>query len=288
MAKRGRPRKSEAEKSPLTKAYENALKSCDKGFKYILDNYNPLTREEEKTASADDLVLHNFRYMFRAFKKFLINIPLSEYCSEIYAGLYEAVRKFDRTKNIKFITFAQAYVNLYLLNYARKQENIISFNPSAINKIKTMQKFIYNYRDEFDRDPTPEEVCKKFKLSMETYQKYLFYCNSFLVNSLDEVLRDGDKGQTGSHTRTRADVISGKDVVDQDDVDFVKDLEKKELLNEIQALLKSYSKLEQNVIKDLYINNRSVKETAKRAKITSTKVTKIRETVLSNLRAALV
>ena len=64
-------------------------------------------------------------------------------------------------------------------------------------------------------------------------------------------------------------------------------LEKKELLNEIQALLKSYSKLEQNVIKDLYINNRSVKETAKRAKITSTKVTKIRETVLSNLRTAL-
>ena len=287
MAKRGRPRKSEAEKSPLTKAYENALKSCDKGFKYILDNYNPLTREEEKTASADDLVLHNFRYMFRAFKKFLINIPLSEYCSEIYAGLYEAVRKFDRSKNIKFITFAQAYVNLYLLNYARKQENIISFNPSAINKIKTMQKFIYNYRDEFNRDPSPEEVCKKFKLSMETYQKYLFYCNSFLVNSLDEVMREGDKGHTGSHTRTRADVISGKDVVDQDDEDFVKDLEKKELLDEIQALLKSYSKLEQNVIKDLYINNRSVKETAKRAKITSTKVTKIRETVLSNLRTAL-
>lgn len=285
MAKRGRPKKTNAEKSPVTKAYEKALKSCDNGFKQILDNYNPLTREEEKTCSETDLVLHNFRYMFRAFRKYLVNIPLPEYCSEIYAALYDAAARFDRNKNMKFITYAQSYVNLYLLNYARKTENIISFNPSAINKIKTIQKFMYNFEDNYGRPVTKDDVIKKFKLSDKLYEQYMYYCKSFLVDSLNDYVgqtKDKEKEQ-----RTRADIISASDVVNLDEKPFVEEVEKNELYTLIKKYLSEFPEIQQKILKAIYLENEPVKAVAKSLNISVRKCEKLKEEAISNLRVML-
>lgn len=286
MAKRGRPKKSDAEKSPITKAYESALKNCNSGFKYILDNYDPLTREEEKICSETDLVLHNFRYMFRTFKKYLVNIPLPEYCSEIYAALYDAASRFDRNKNMKFITYAQSYVNLYLLNYARRQENIISFNPSAINKIKTIQKFMYNFESTYGRPVTKEDVIKKFKMTEKLYEQYMYYCKSFLVDSLNEAIGQ-DKSHSSMQERTRADIISPRDVVDMDEESFVETVEKTELYNLIKKYLQQFPDIQQKILKAVYIENESIRSIAKSLNISTKKCEKLKDEAISRLRVML-
>lgn len=285
MAKRGRPKKSNAEKSPVTIAYQNALKSCNSGFKHILDNYNPLTREEEKTCSSTDLVLHNFRYFFRAFKKYMVSIPIPEYCSEIFAALYDAAERFDRKKNMKFITYAQSYVNLYLLNYCRRQENIVSFNPSAINKIKTIQKFMYTFEEEHGRPYTKEDVIKKFKLTEKAYKQYMFYCNSFLNDSLDEEIYQDSDGHLG---RTRADIISAKDVVNCDEESFVENYEKQELVQLVRANLKTFPEQQQIVLSKLYFGGEDPKVLAKSMNISVSRLNKIKDAALTSLRRIMV
>lgn len=249
-------------------------------YKYILDNYNPLTREEELNASPNDLVLHNFRYMFTAFKKYMAWMSHDEYASEIIAGLYDAANRFDKNSGYKFFTYAKNYVNLYLINYKRKFQNVITFNPSILNKIETLKTYIAKYKETHDGEmPSKKEIMAKFKYSEKIYKQYMSYINQFNLVSIDKQI---GKDNEGSQTKTVADILSAKDIVNMDEESS--EIETNDTINNMRVAFKQLNKFEQYVVDHLVIRNEPIGKIAKAMKTNNSKVQEIRENAINKIR----
>jgi RNA polymerase primary sigma factor len=69
---------------------------------------DPLTREEEKTATRDMLVVHNMRFAYLWGSRFANNNKLPRYdcIQEAAIGLCEAAKRFKPEKGHKFISYA--------------------------------------------------------------------------------------------------------------------------------------------------------------------------------------
>lgn len=251
-------------------------------YKYILDNYDPLTREEELNASPNDLVLHNFRYMFTAFKKYMTWMTHDEYASEIIAGLYDAANRFDKNSGYKFFTYAKNYVNLYLINYKRKFQNVITFNPSILNKIETLKTYIAKYKETHDgKMPSKKEIMAKFKYSEKIYKQYMSYINQFNLVSVDKQI---GKDNEGSQTKTVADILSAKDIVNMDEVEISTSCEKQDMIENMKVAFKKLNKYEQYVVDHYILRNEPLGKIAKAMKTNNAKVQEIHASAINKMR----
>ncbi len=261
-----------------------AGKQLSANYKYILDNYKPLSKEEEQTASPHDLVMHNFRYMFTAFKKYMAWMSHDEYASEIIAGLYDAANRFDKNSGYKFFTYAKNYVNLYLINYKRKFQNVVSFNPSILNKIETLKTFIANYKNANNgKEPSKKEIIAKFKYSDKTYKQYMGYITQFNLVSIDKEI--GNSSSNSSQNRTVADVLSPKDIVDMDEAEIAGSCEKRDMIENMKVAFKKLNKYEQYVIDHYVLRNEPLGKIAKAMKTNNAKVQEIHASAINKMRS---
>lgn len=253
-------------------------------YKYILDNYKPLTKEEELIATPHDLVMHNFRYMFTAFKKYMAWMSHDEYASEIIAGLYDAANRFDKNSGYKFFTYAKNYVNLYLINYKRKFQNVVSFNPSILNKIETLKTFIANYTEKHGEKPSKSEILKKFNYSEKMYKQYMGYITQFNLVPLDKKIAK-DKSDSSNQSRTISEVISADDIVDMDDVQTDELYEKQDMIESMKVAFKQLNKYEQYVIDHYVLRNEPLGKIAKAMKTNNAKVQEIHASAINKMRS---
>lgn len=179
----------------------------------ILDKYAPLSIEEQRTATNEQLVLHNLRLMVKKYKKFMENMSFSEYFSEIIAGMYDAADRFDRNRNLKFATFAEHYVKLYLREHLNCFKNVtVSYNPMAMKKIKAIKKFITLFKAENDgKEPSKADFIKHFNWTEKSYYKSMGYLADADYVYINESVKDFSS-KDGNHEKTRGDFIGNKDV----------------------------------------------------------------------------
>ena len=73
----------------------------------------PLTPEQEKTATPEELITHNLRFVVshvgKNFRKY--GLPIGDLISHGNVGLVTAAHKFDATRGFKFITYALWWIN---------------------------------------------------------------------------------------------------------------------------------------------------------------------------------
>jgi RNA polymerase primary sigma factor len=70
-----------------------------------------LTREQEADATRDQLIESNLRFVVQVAKQYQgMGLELEDLIAFGNLGLFEAAERFDRTRKIKFITFAVWYV----------------------------------------------------------------------------------------------------------------------------------------------------------------------------------
>lgn len=79
-----------------------------------IGEYKQLTKDEEKTATVDELVLSNLKFVIKVAHEYKQYMELEDLIQEGNKGLVEAANKFDRTRNIKFITYAVFYIRKYM------------------------------------------------------------------------------------------------------------------------------------------------------------------------------
>ncbi len=279
QSKRGR--KPKGYRSPEHDEINKKINSVSVTWKHIMDNNNPLTREEERDASATDLVMHNMRFMFSHFKKYLLWMSIDEYCSEIVAGLYDAANRFDRDAGIKFFTYAKSYVNLYLINYKRRMENSSSVNASAINKVECLKTFIANYQEQFDRSPTKKEILDKFHYTPKMYKQYMYYAKALGAISIDMKMEESG---SGSNVKTVGDMIMPEHVVGQENIFVNDEYENKDLKENLKTAINKLSSTEQYVITELHLNNSPYSKISKQIHCNNNEIRRIEQSALNKLK----
>ena len=79
-----------------------------------IDKYRPLSRAEEKTATKEELITANLKFVMKIAHEYKHMHNLDELIQEGNVGLIHAASRFDPSENIKFITFAVHYIRKYM------------------------------------------------------------------------------------------------------------------------------------------------------------------------------
>ena len=152
-----------------------------RNLKLYLDEiakFPPLTEEEEKRvgerAREGDLVAlrrlieSNLKFVVSYVKKYRgMGLGLLDLINEGNVGLIEAAKRFDPTRNVRFISYAVWWIRQAILHALSQYSRIYNIPQKLSDQISAMKKKTAELKGELGREPTRAEVARTMGLSEE-------------------------------------------------------------------------------------------------------------------------
>jgi RNA polymerase primary sigma factor len=143
-----------------------------------INKYPMITVEEEVELSirirgGDDqalekLVLSNLRFVISVAKQYLNQgLSFSDLINEGNVGLVKAAKKFDETRGFKFISYAVWWIRQSIIQAISEQTRTVRLPLNRLSSINKITKAIVHLEQEFEREPTDEEIAGYLDLSSE-------------------------------------------------------------------------------------------------------------------------
>jgi RNA polymerase primary sigma factor len=154
----------------------------------ILDQYlfevskTPLLTAQQEIAIArlvqagdaeamQELVKRNLRFVISVAKKYQNRgLPLTDLIGEGNLGLLTAARKFDPDQGVKFISYAVWWIRQAILASLARQGRTVRVPLNRTADLSRIVRASETLRQEFLREPTPEEIAHATGLSLEVVQ----------------------------------------------------------------------------------------------------------------------
>ncbi|MDE7375066.1 MAG: RNA polymerase sigma factor RpoD/SigA [Odoribacter sp.] len=129
-------------------------------------------------AAREKLVLGNLRFVVSVAKQYQNHgLTLGDLINEGNLGLIKAAECFDETKGFKFISYAVWWIRQSILQAIAENARMIRL---PLNKISMINKVNHCYaalEQEFQREPTEEEVAEKMDVASEDIKENLKIAN---------------------------------------------------------------------------------------------------------------
>lgn len=189
-------------------------------------------------------------------------------------GLFDAAKKFDPSKNIKFKTFAEYRIRGAILDEMRKLD---WFSRSLRDKQNRVGKAIVDLELKLGRDPEEFEVAEAMDMSLEDYRSLLTEVSHLGCVSLNETLDSSQEGRTfmDSITDERSEILPGARI------------ENTQLTEKIATILKQLSEKERLVIALYYYEELTQKEIAEVLELSEGRVSQLHSQALIKLKTKL-
>ncbi len=140
-----------------------------------------LTPDEEKALAREvragdekamqELAKRNLRFVISVAKKYQNRgLPLSDLIGEGNVGLLTAARKFDPDQGVKFISYAVWWIRQAILASLARQGRTVRVPLNRTADLSRIVRTAEALRQEFRREPTPEEISRATELSLEVVQ----------------------------------------------------------------------------------------------------------------------
>lgn len=145
--------------------------------------------------SLDRLVKANLRFVVSVAKQYQNQgLSLPDLINEGNLGLIKAAIRFDETRGFKFISYAVWWIRQSILQSLAEQSRIVRLPLNKVGLTNRISKAFQQLEQEFEREPTPEEVAELLEVCLEDVAASMSV-NSRHV-SMDSPLSDGDDGIT--------------------------------------------------------------------------------------------
>ncbi|HON19665.1 MAG TPA: RNA polymerase sigma factor RpoD/SigA [Salinivirgaceae bacterium] len=223
----------------------------------------------------DRLVKANLRFVVSVAKQYQNSgLSLQDLINEGNVGLIRAAKRFDETRGFKFISYAVWWIRQSIMQAIAENSRIVRV-PANKNEIsRKINGEFSRLEQEFQREPTPEEIAESMGLSTSDVKQILGILGKTAI-SLDNTFSDDDD------TRI-SDVIVATDSPSPD-----KELIETSLKIEIERTLKTLSRREADVIRYYYGINAemlNLEEIGERLGLTRERVRQIKEKAIRRLK----
>lgn len=225
----------------------------------------------------NQLVCANLKFVVSVCRNFRnLGLSLSDLINEGNLGLIRAAKRFDETRQFKFISYAVWWVRQSILQALADQSRLVKLPPNRIGMINRIGKSRIRLEQRLGRSPTPEELSENLQVEIPVLEE------NAKINleplSLDAPLSsDEDAGLI--------DLLKDDKTVGPEET-----LTEWEVQEAIETALTSLNPKEQSVLR-LYFGIQigttlSLEEIGTRLSLTRERVRQIKETALRKLRHA--
>jgi RNA polymerase primary sigma factor len=139
----------------------------------------------------ETLIKANLRFVVSVAKQYQNQgLSLPDLINEGNLGLIKAAERFDETRGFKFISYAVWWIRQAILQALAEQARIVRLPLNKIGSISKINKTFMLLEQEFQREPTNEELASMLKTNSEIIEDSLSISNSHM--SMDAPMGDDD------------------------------------------------------------------------------------------------
>src|ERR1700751_99640 len=116
----------------------------------------------------DRLTKANLRFVVSVAKQYQNQgLSLPDLINEGNLGLIKAAQRFDETRGFKFISYAVGWSPQSRLQDLAEQSRIVPLPLNKVGLTNRIQKAYSQLEQEFEREPSPEELAEVLELDIE-------------------------------------------------------------------------------------------------------------------------
>jgi RNA polymerase primary sigma factor len=158
---------------------DDALES--RSLKFYLDRISkvPVYSDEDERelgrqiqqgdkAALRKLVEANLRFVVSYVKKYRgMGLNMLDLVNEGNLGLMEAAKRFDPSRNVRFISYAVWWIRQAVIHALTENSRIYNLPQKLSDQISQIKKWREKLKTELSREPTREEIARSLKMSEE-------------------------------------------------------------------------------------------------------------------------
>ncbi|MDR2131364.1 MAG: sigma-70 family RNA polymerase sigma factor [Odoribacteraceae bacterium] len=139
------------------------------------------------------LVMSNLRFVVSVAKQYQNQgLSLEDLINEGNLGLIKAVENFDETKGFKLISYAVWWIRQSIVQAIAENARLIRLPSNKINGINRVTKCYLKLEQEFQREPTAEEIAEVMEITPEEVKDSLKIAIASRPLSMDAPLTSGE------------------------------------------------------------------------------------------------
>lgn len=141
--------------------------------------------------SLDRLIKSNLRFVVSVAKQYQNQgLSLSDLINEGNLGLIKAALRFDETRGFKFISYAVWWIRQSILQALAEQSRIVRLPLNKVGLSNRISKAFQQLEQEFEREPTAEELADILQEPIEEITATLSVNNRHV--SMDSPISEGE------------------------------------------------------------------------------------------------
>ncbi|HEY4156010.1 MAG TPA: RNA polymerase sigma factor RpoD/SigA [Puia sp.] len=139
----------------------------------------------------DKLTKANLRFVVSVAKQYQNQgLTLPDLINEGNLGLIKAAQRFDETRGFKFISYAVWWIRQSILQSLAEQSRIVRLPLNKVGLTNRIQKAYSLLEQQFEREPSPEELAEVLELDIEEVSSTLGIGGRHI--SVDTPLSEGE------------------------------------------------------------------------------------------------
>ena len=167
----------------------------------------------------EKLTRANLRFVVSVAKQYQNQgLSLPDLINEGNLGLIKAAEKFDETRGFKFISYAVWWIRQSILQAIAENSRLVRLPLNKISSINKVNKFFFRLEQEFQREPTAEEIALKMDVPAKEVKDSLRIANRPLSmdaplsadedsSNLYDVMITGDNAISDAEREMNADSL---------------------------------------------------------------------------------
>lgn len=229
--------------------------------------------------SVSDNIDALYRNMIPLIKK--ITRPYTAYESsedleqEAFFGILQAVQHYESSENTRFSTYSVYWIKNSALRYLDRCGSIVRVPYHTRRRAVRYRKAMDRMRLELGRSPTDQEVAESMGISMDELLEIKGLTDMLAVTSLDAPL-------PGDTELTLADTLQADFSLENETLGKISAEDSKRVLWDV--LERNTSDRESFVVKELFVNRKSMVQVAREQGVSVERVRQIKENALRKIR----
>jgi RNA polymerase primary sigma factor len=137
------------------------------------------------------LILSNLKFVVSIANRYKnTGLPISDLINQGNLGLVEAAKRFDHTKDVKFISYAVWWIRQSIIQALAEQSGTVKLPIKQAGILYKINGAIEKLNKQLNREPTSHELAEYLKMEEADIENVLRVSRNYL--SLEAPIKDGE------------------------------------------------------------------------------------------------